>query len=254
MTDERLARIAEGGAPGGPVVVLLHGFGGSAAQWLPLIARLARQGAAVMAFDLPGHGGSLGLGARDARACADAVLAERAGDMPVHVVGHSFGGAVAALMALRAPDRIASLTLLSPGGFGPEIDGAALRAFGAATTATELSAALMAFHAAGFKWPRPALNAMADERAVPGQSLALAALLGMILKADGTQGTLPLARIAALPVPVTLLWGRADMILPVAQAELFPAQRRILLDGVGHMLHVEALDEVLESIMRSAGL
>jgi pimeloyl-ACP methyl ester carboxylesterase len=250
---EHLARISKGGAPGAPQLVLLHGFGGSAAQWLPLIEPLGQTGGSITAFDLPGHADSLALGACHARATADAVLDALDGLTGLHLTGHSFGGAVAALMATLAPERISSLTLIAPGGFGPDIDASALRTFGAAKSEDELRAALWHFCAAGFMWPGAALRAMAEERGTPGQTEALASLADMILKPDGTQGTLPLHRIAALPVPVTLVWGRADAILPVRQAEAFPAQRRILLDGVGHMLHAEAPDAVIDAILRSAG-
>ncbi|MCU0830279.1 MAG: alpha/beta fold hydrolase [Rhizobiaceae bacterium] len=243
-----------GGEEGGPHIVLLHGFGGSATQWRPLMTQLAGAGASVTAFDLPGHGASLPQGAQDARRCAEAVLQALAAAEPFHLAGHSFGGAVAALMAINAPEKVASLTLLSPGGFGPEIAATDLRAFGAATSDGELAGALRTFCAPGFSWPPEALAAMAAERARPGQSTALARLADLILKADGTQGTLPLARLAALQLPVTLVWGRADRILPVHHAELFPAARRVLLDGVGHMLHAEAPDAVFEAITRQAGV
>src|SRR5437868_6821321 len=46
-----------------------------------------------------------------------------------HLVGHSMGGAVALVFALRQPDRVASLTLIAPAGLGPEINGAFIDGF-----------------------------------------------------------------------------------------------------------------------------
>ncbi|MGT2467378.1 alpha/beta fold hydrolase [Mesorhizobium atlanticum] len=92
--------------------------------------------ARVLAYDLPGHSHSLqceGMGG--AKPAARAILADLAARQltKVHLVGHSMGGAVATLMALADSGRVASLTLLAPGGFGPEINAALLRRYAAAS-------------------------------------------------------------------------------------------------------------------------
>ena len=114
MSDRLGARVM---GNGGRTVVLLHGFGGSHSTWTDIQPALARD-ATVIAYDLPGHARSLDYpGAGPATVAAKAVAADltAGGRGRVHLVGHSMGGAVATLIAMRSPERVASLTLLAPG-------------------------------------------------------------------------------------------------------------------------------------------
>ncbi len=102
----------------GPAVVLVHGLGGSAANWVEVVPRLLPV-MRVLAVDLPGHGGSpapargSGIDAY-AEAVAAAMLSERC--TPALVAGHSFGGQVAARLALRRPELVSRLLLVCPSG------------------------------------------------------------------------------------------------------------------------------------------
>jgi pimeloyl-ACP methyl ester carboxylesterase len=104
----------------GEPVVLLHGTGASGSQWRRLAAELSDR-FRVVAPDLCGCGGSgpwQGKGeiSLAAEAALVAVLIERLGQ-PVHLVGHSFGGAVALRLAQDRPDLIKSLVLIEPVAF-----------------------------------------------------------------------------------------------------------------------------------------
>ena len=124
-------------------VVLLHGFGGSHAAWDATLAAVgdARR---TIAFDLPGHAGSLDHPHGGAGKAARSVLAALAarGISRAHLVGHSMGGAAAALAALMEPARAASLTLLAPGGFGPEANQMLLRRYASASGEAEITQVL----------------------------------------------------------------------------------------------------------------
>lgn len=96
----------------GPDVVMVHGLLSSLAFWylhaLPILAREFR----VTVYDLRGHGLSEmpGRGYTSAHLASDLHgLADRLGLERFHVVGHSYGGAVALHFALRCPDRVLSL-------------------------------------------------------------------------------------------------------------------------------------------------
>ena len=90
----------------GEPLVLVHGLGGAASNWLAL-APLLLPGRRLLVPELPGHGGSEPLpAAPNLNAYADrlAALAEREGFFPAAVVGHSLGGAIALRLAIRRPE------------------------------------------------------------------------------------------------------------------------------------------------------
>ncbi len=96
-------------------MLLIHGAGGQHVHWPPQVRRLP--GVRTIAPDLPGHGKSGGEGcdtvigyAANLLALMDAVAVER-----FVAVGHSMGGAVAQMLALDAPQRVAGLALVSTG-------------------------------------------------------------------------------------------------------------------------------------------
>ncbi len=105
------------GGQGSPVV-LVHGLGGGASNWVELAPALARRHR-VLVPDLPGHGGSSPLPAAPTLTpFADAVawLAGREGMAPAAIVGHSFGGPVALRVALRNPGVVDALVLAAAAG------------------------------------------------------------------------------------------------------------------------------------------
>lgn len=239
-------------------LVLLHGFGGIGALWAPVIDRLAPE-QPLLIYDLPGHGRSLDAdGVGHAGVMAKAILADldRRGISNFHLCGHSMGGAVACLIALKARGRVQSQTLVAPGGFGPEINHEALRRYGLAIDMGALSVALSAMAAQGHV-PDPAgLQELAEARLLPGATDRLMTVLGsFLIEQNGQtgQGTLPISSFATLGVSSRLLWGTADPILPVSQAQAIWAGAEVtLIDGAGHMLNEEAPAAVAAAI--AAGL
>lgn len=235
-------------------LVLLHGFGGIGALWAPVIDRLDAEQPLII-YDLPGHGGSLDAdGVGHAGVMAKAILADldQRGVVSFHLCGHSLGGAIAALIALQARDRVASLTLLAPGGFGFDIDHRALRRHAVAAEQGELATALAAMMAPGHVADRSGLDRLAAARQAPGAvDRLLAILASFLVERDGLtgQGTLPLLSFDGLEIPTRLLWGTADPILPAEQAStIWPAAVVTLIEGAGHMLIDEAPAEVMAAL------
>jgi pimeloyl-ACP methyl ester carboxylesterase len=105
--------------PGGDPVVLLTGAGFNASGWYPHVAALAKQHP-VYGIDMPGDASPSVWRAplTPPEACAawlDELLGKLS-DRPAHLVGLSYGGWVAMNKAIRAPARVASITLLDPAG------------------------------------------------------------------------------------------------------------------------------------------
>ena len=254
-----------GAGQDGDVVLLVHGYGGDRNSWLflqePLAARYR-----VYALDLPGHGtsakdvgpgpegpgsgatagsdGTLGVLADAVTGVLDALGAERA-----HLVGHSMGGAVALAVAARDPGRIASLTLIAPSGFGPEINVGYLRGFADAQTRRELKPVIGQLFADESLVTRQLVDDLLAYKRLDGVDEALHALTDTLLDGDAQRGD-SAALLAATggAVPVTVIWGRADRIIPAAQAESVTGAVSHLVDDAGHMPHMERPAEVQAAI------
>jgi len=235
-------------------LVLLHGFGGIGAVWEPVLRRLDPD-LPLVVYDLPGHGRSLDAdGVGHGGVMARAILGDldRREISSFHLCGHSMGGAIASLIALKAVDHVCSLTLLAPGGFGPEINHEALRRYGSAVGIGDLVLSLVEMSAPGSMVDAAGLERLADARRRPEATERLMEILNSFLvETDGRigQGTLPFASFDGLGVKTRLLWGKEDPILPVRQAKSMWATAEVtLIEGVGHMLIDEAPEAVASAI------
>jgi pimeloyl-ACP methyl ester carboxylesterase len=244
------------GPEGGTPIVFLHGFAGDHETWIgQQIALETRR--RTIAFDLPGHGaavdwpriGHAGIAAEAVIGSLNGLGVER-----FHLVGHSMGGATANIVAYRLAEsgRVASLTLVAPGGFGPEINHRLLRRFAAATDAHEIHALLEQFF--GFEKPVPlaAARRMAEARLDPRVGAALVRVAEAILDGE-RQKCFDLSQLAELPHAVRLIWGDQDRVLPLRQTRNVPGIVAVhVFEGVGHMPHLEVARDVTRLIGESA--
>jgi pyruvate dehydrogenase E2 component (dihydrolipoamide acetyltransferase) len=226
--------------PSGDPVVLVHGYGGDKNSWLFVQQPLAESYTAI-ALDLPGHGasskdvgdGSLAMLADTVVGFLDALEIDRA-----HLVGHSLGGAVIAAAAKKAPGKIASLTLLAPAGFTAEADAEYLRGFAAASSRRELKPLLGRLFADESLVTRQLVDDLLKYKRLDGVDKALTAVLATLLDGD-RQAIDTRALLEGVDVPVTVVWGGADRILPV------PDGVELQRVEAGHMLHMEAANDVV---------
>jgi pyruvate dehydrogenase E2 component (dihydrolipoamide acetyltransferase) len=235
--------------------LLLHGLLGSTASWIPFANATGRW---CIALDLPGFGESdpprtphLGAYADDV-AEALAIL-----HLPAcTVIGHSLGGAVATSLAERAHDRVASLVLCAPAGFGRHL-GAELAALPAVRqlaagslprllTSTRLRPVVRpTLVRCGLQPTLEVRRRLAAEiaRVGPGAAMAVRALAGA--------GRSPAAfhrRSVGYRGPVTALWGENDPLIPREHAgalrRALPQVEVHVLSGVGHLLHRDRSHEL----------
>lgn len=231
----------------GPAVLCLHSSGASSRQWDALAERLAGRHR-VLAADLAGHGKSPGWGAGEAPSLEGEVarlVPLLAGEGRVHLVGHSYGAAVAIKLALALPGRVASLALYEPVLFrflldapgrdpgGEEIVRAAatMRAALAAGDGERSARTFVDYWSGEGAWSRieAAARATIVER-MPAVMGCFDALFG-----DGTRRD----ELARLHVPALLVSGTGSPASSRGVAAMLsgalPRLRRRVLEGVGHM-------------------
>jgi pyruvate dehydrogenase E2 component (dihydrolipoamide acetyltransferase) len=233
-------------------VVLVHGFGADLNTWMFTQPALA-EGRRVIALDLPGHGGSAKeVGTGDAERLTDPVegAVTALGLERFHLVGHSMGGAIAAALALRRPERAATLTLIAPAGFGPEINGRFIDGFVRASRRREATDALKLLVHDPALVSRTMVEDVLRYKRLDGVPAALAAIAQHWFP-DGHQRIDLRDAITGLQLPVQIIWGREDLIIPAGQAEALDSGLPVhLLEQTGHLPHMEKAGEVNRLIKR----
>jgi len=246
-------RVLDLGAGDAVPILFVHGFGADLNTWMfnqPALAGTRR----TLAVDLPGHGGSTkqldkAIDAASFAADLDRALAALAVDK-VHLVGHSMGGAIAIHFAHWQPDRVASLTLLAPAGFGPEINAEFISGFVRAQRRREMQEVLtLLVHDAALV-SRQMVEDVLRYKRLDGVQTALETLAQEWFP-NGVQRE-GIAEVAAhLKLPVQVIWGRADRIIPVAHGEALAGRLPVhILDEAGHLPHMEKSGEVNRLLAR----
>lgn len=247
-----LLHIAERGEGAGLPVVFLHGFGGSLDNWTNVQNTIALHRRTI-AVDLPGHGKSVAHDAAEWSAMATAlaaILADR-GVGRAHLIGHSMGGAVAATLALIEPESVASLVLIAPAGIGPKVNRDLLARFAEAETEDEIAPLIRQFFGPSARLPRALPALIAEMRGDPAHRAALLRILEATT-AEGVQQTIGLDALAATAIPVRVLWGTEDQVMPISEADALPAVFALhRFKGVGHMPHLEAPRDTIRIVKES---
>jgi 3-oxoadipate enol-lactonase len=248
VRDAPLAHLRwDGGARS---VVLLHGVGGGRESWGDALSgtasSIAQAGYRVLALDLPGYGHSMPVHPCDLRAMALAVVAtiDSLGAGPVALVGHSMGGMVAQELMAWAPQRVAALLLMGTSPAFGKPGGAWQHEFLAQRLAPLDAGKGMAGLAPGLVAGMASPNAPHD--AVARASLLMAGVPEATYRAAlaAIAGFDRRETLADLRVPVLCLAGADDRNAPPAvmrqMASRIAKAESVVLDGVGHLSHMEA--------------
>jgi pyruvate dehydrogenase E2 component (dihydrolipoamide acetyltransferase) len=249
LPQGRLRFLKLGDAAGIPVL-FLHGYGADLNNWLfnqPAVAA----NHTTYALDLPGHGGSAkSVGDGTIASLAAAVLAfMQARDIAkAHLVGHSMGGAVALALATGHPDKVASATLVCPAGLGPEIAMDYIDGFIGASRRKKLEPVLQMLVANPDLVTGEMIEDVLKYKRLDGVDAALRTLRDAIFP-GGKQGLVFKDRLAEVQVPIQVLWGGQDRIVPAAHGQDLPARVQVtMFDDVGHLAHMEKAGEVNAAI------
>jgi pimeloyl-ACP methyl ester carboxylesterase len=229
-------------APGeGHDVVLIHGAGANHLGWPAGLRRMPQ--ATVYTVDLPGHGRSGGQGceriedyARVLMGWMDGLELER-----VIVIGHSMGGAIAQMLALMDPSRVAGLVLLGTGACLPVSD-------------RILEGLQQDFEETVHSISRWSWGPVADPELISQGREVMQETGPQVVYADflACDRFDVRDRIDRIDVPALVLTGSQDRMTPPRLGEWLgahlPDARFSLVPEAGHMLMLERPVEVLQAI------
>jgi len=241
-----------------PTTVLVHGLGSGATPFGPLLGQLRNHVERVIVPDLPGHGfnapcksrltpGTLFKGAIEA---LDSLVQE-----PALLVGNSLGGAVALHYAVTRPERVRALVLISPAGAqATEEEWEAIRRTFDVRSRSEASAFLRRLY------HRPPWFASLLAHEIPA-AFARPSMQELLATASNADAPAPEA-LASLDMPILLVWGRSERLLPQTHFEYFARHlpHHSIIErpfGFGHCPHFDApipLAQRIVAFARQAGL
>lgn len=231
-------------------VLLLHGFGADMNGWLFNQGDVSEI-ASVYALDLPGHGKSV-KDVGDGTMASMAQLVERFMQElsldSVHLVGHSMGAGIALHLAQNSPAKVASMTLIGPAGLGNEINTGFLEGYISGKRQKHL---------------KPVLEQLVNDKSLISSDMMEDVLkfkridgvpdgLKKLVESNfggGTQSVSLRPVLDGLQVPVTVIWGEGDEIIPSSQAAGLPDNINVeIIEKSGHVPQMENAARVNELI------
>lgn len=247
----------EAGDPNAPVLVLIHGFASSTLVWSKVFLRFADAGFRVIAVDMVGFGysGKPRNGEYTIAGQAGLLmgLLDRLNIKRATLVGSSYGGAVAATIALDYPRRVEKLVLIGTVNNNRPLNYKLMRVFGSRVFGDVVSPLLIGSRRLLRRRMKRVYDRhewVLDERRVDARHLPL--------RASGTQRAIirtvrrwdaeRISRDAHLiNQPTLLLWGENDQEIPLADGERLHEQisgsRLIVFLNCGHMPQEEYPEE-----------
>lgn len=267
VTVDGLQLYTKQSGSGGPALVLLHGFGASLFSWHAVMRPLADE-YRVVAFDRPGFGLTerpmpgqwTGPSPYSPEAQADQTvgLLDALGIRQAVLVGHSAGGTIAILAALRHPDRIQALVLVDPavytqGGppawLAPLLKTPQARRLGPLFVGSIRSWGVQTIRAA---WHDPS---RITPETLAGYEKPLQAENWDRALWELTIASHPLrleTRVGQLKLPTLVLTGADDRIVPTSEtlklAQQLPGSRLVVIADAGHLPQEEQPQAFLDAV------
>jgi pimeloyl-ACP methyl ester carboxylesterase len=268
IAEVRGTRLRYLAAGEGEPLLLVHGLGGAAANWLAL-APLLLATRRLLVPELPGHGGSSALPAAPSlNAYADRlrIVLEQEGIASAGVVGHSLGGAIALRLSIRRPDAVSALVLAGAAGIS---SGRRNARYALTITGIVKPGRRLAPHRRRIARSNTLKRVVfgrwgaSDPPALPTE-LAEAFLSGPARHTDTVSAAQALVRddpradLDRVRCPSLVLWGARDHQLPVEDAfdyaRRLRARLRVIAD-CGHLLigeRPEACADAIEDFLTSS--
>jgi pimeloyl-ACP methyl ester carboxylesterase len=252
----------------GPPLVLVHGIGNDHTSWLPVLPALAAH-YTVIVPDLLGHGesdkpradysaGGFANGLRDLLT----VLRIK----KVTIIGHSFGGGIAMQFGYQFPERTERLVLVSSGGLGKSVNpllrlfslpgSGPLLALGASPPVYHAAhRVIRKLHESGLPYTidmEQATEAYGGLRD-PEARFAFRHLLRAVIDVRGQVVTMIDRAYLAEDLPVMVIWGEKDSVIPVKHAryarDIIPGVQVRIFEDAGHFPHRDQPELFAEAVL-----
>ena len=236
MTDALLHKI--GGE--GPDILLIHGFGADRLSWLALAPKLFQFGT-IWAIEYGAHGAAgndVGDGSLTDLAAAIEAKVKKELKSPI-IVGHSLGGTLALFLISRGFVVSSGLVLLAPAGFGKTLDISFIRKLPEVVDGVAAHELLKQLVVRKNLITKRMADAFVKTLENTQRRTALQAIANTLKKA--TPPPLP------PDIPNIILWGDSDEVLSPPKN---PPTEVKLLSNVGHLPHVEAVEDVVKAIQK----
>lgn len=231
-------------------VLLIHGFGGDANNWMMNLEPLAGS-RPVYALDLIGHGASskdVGDGTLETLVGSVSGFMEAIEVDEVHLVGHSLGGAIAISLADRLQRKAASLTCIAPVGLSKVVNGEFLTQYLTAERRRPVKAVLQMLVNNPDLVNNDMVEGFQKYKRLEGSTDAMSSIAASTMP-DGEQRHDLRPMLSALTCPSLVIWGAHDRIIDPSASEGLPDAVSVeRVEGAGHLPHLEAADAVNELI------
>ncbi|MFY2858872.1 alpha/beta fold hydrolase [Mycobacterium sp. THU-M104] len=242
-------------AGSGPAVLLVHGIGDNSTTWNTVQAKLAQR-FTVIAPDLLGHGQSdkpradysIAAYANGIRDLLSVLDIER-----VTIIGHSLGGGVAMQFAYQFPHLVERLILVAAGGVTKDVnlvlrwaslpmgsEALALLRLPLVLPAVQVVGRVLgaAFGNTGLGRDLPSVLRILDDLPEPTASAAFSRTLRAVVDWRGQIVTMLDRCYLTEAIPVQIIWGAKDVVVPVRHARMahaaMPGSRLEIFEGSGH--------------------
>jgi len=262
QVDDAEIHYQEAGDPNAPPLILVHGFASSTLVWSKVFLKLAEAGYRVIAPDMLGYGYTSKPRSAEytikSQARMISRLMDRLGIGKATIIGSSYGGAVAATIALDYPECVENLILVGAVNNNEPLRFNLMRLFGARLVGDVVSPLLIGSRRLlrmRMKRVYDRHEWVLDERRVDARHLPLRAAdthRAIIRTVRGWDADRISRDAHLIRRPTLLLWGDNDQEVPLADGkrlhQQIPGSRLIVFQYCGHLPHEEYPDEFVEVV------
>lgn len=251
------ARIHYQEAGSGPVVILLHGLGGDMSNWAMTVAPLAQKYRVIVPDQI-------GFGRSD-----KPMLNYRIGTMVdfldgfykelkierATLVGNSLGGWISAAFALAHPQKVDRIVLVDSAGFAvpKDMDARVINGLNPSTRDAVRLMMPLVFYNKQIYGSDAAIDMMFTRRVTAGDGYTIQRIIDSIVRGEDVLDN----RLAGLKHPTLIIWGREDLLTPLAMGERFKKEishsELIVFDKCGHVPQLEQAAQFNAALLKFLG-